>query len=55
MTEQEAIDETVKHLDDAPVPVEDKRPFWIRLLESCRVKISGTPPNKIEIDGGTDF
>lgn len=56
MTEQEQIDEVVKHLDNAPVPPEDPRPFWLRLLRSLRIKLSGVPKNpKIEITGGTDF
>ncbi len=56
MTEQEQINEVVKHLDDAPVPPEDHRPFWLRLLRSIRIKVSGIPKTpKIEITGGTDF
>lgn len=56
MTEQEQIDQAVKHLADTPVPPEDSRPFWLRLLRSIRVKVSGLPKKpKIEITGGTDF
>jgi len=56
VTEQEQIDQAVKHLNDPPVPPEDPRPFWLRLLRSIRIKVSGLPKNpKIEITGGTDF
>lgn len=39
---------------DAP-SAEDPAGFWTRLLESVRVKVSGAPPNKIEITGGAEF
>jgi len=58
MTENEAVDETLKHLQDAPVPVEDSRPFLIRLISSIRFKISpnkNPTASKVEITGGTDF
>jgi len=56
VTQQEQIDEAVKHLDDPPVPPEDPRPFWLRLLRSLRIKVSGVPKSpKIEITGRADF
>jgi hypothetical protein len=58
MTRNEAVNEALKHLQDAPVPVEDKRPFLIRLLESVRIKITpnkNPAASKVEITGGTDF
>jgi len=56
VTEQNRIDEAARHLDDAPVPPEDRRSFWLRLLLSIRIKISGSPKKpKVEITGGADF
>ena len=44
-------------MGDKPVPPEDRRPFWLRLLLSIRAKLLGPPtkPDGIEITGGADF
>ena len=59
MTENEAIKIVEEHLEDAPVPTEDSRPFLIRLIASLRLKITPNKSqplaSKVEITGGTDF
>lgn len=54
MNDQERIDEAVAHLKEA-VHVEARRSLWIRLLSALRVKISGIPPNKVEVTGNVEF
>jgi hypothetical protein len=54
MTDDQQVQAAVEHLK-AAVHIEDRRTFWQRLLASLRLKISGTPPNEVEITGGTDF
>ena len=59
MSEEEAIDEVAARIEEAEAGTaptsENPEGFWFRLFKSLRVKISGSPPNKIEITGGTDF
>jgi hypothetical protein len=54
MSDREIMEAAIRHMEN-PVRPEDPRPFWKRMLSSLRVKLSGVPPNKIEITGGTEF
>ncbi len=59
MTTEQQIAEVERRISEAeagtsPTP-ENPEGFWHRLLASLRLKISGTPPNKIEITGNADF
>lgn len=40
-----------------PVPLEDRRGFLVRLLDSIKVKVrlKGTKPDGVQITGGTEF
>lgn len=57
MNDREIMEAAIRHMGDNPVPAEDTRPFWLRLLLSLRAKIIGpsNKPSGIEITGGTDF
>lgn len=55
MNDREIMEAAIRHMGDKPVPPVDARPFWVRLLASLRLKISGAPPNKIEVTGKADF
>lgn len=48
----EALEESIA--EEAPTQ-ENPAGFWLRLLQSLRVKISGSPPNKIELTGRAEF
>lgn len=55
MNDRQRTDEAVKHLKDS-LHIEDRRPFWKRLLAGLRVSVSGKPRSpKVTIKGGTDF
>lgn len=54
MNDREIMEAAIRHLFKEEKPV-DRRPFWWRLFESLRVKISGAPPNRIEVTGGAEF
>jgi hypothetical protein len=59
MTEAQRIEAVVDRIEqaesgEAPA-AENPAGFWTRLIESLRVKISGVPPNKIEVTGHADF
>lgn len=53
MNDRQIMEAAIRHME--PVPAVDPRPFWPRLLASLRLKISGTPPNKIEVTGKAEF
>ena len=57
MNDREIMESAIRHMGDKPVPPEDRRPFWLRLLLSIRAKLLGpsTKPDGIEITGGADF
>lgn len=55
MNDREIMESAIRHMGDTAQP-EDPRPFWVRLLASIRMKISGTPSKpKVEITGGAEF
>lgn len=59
MTDGQRIDEAIKHIE-TPVPPEDPRPFWARLLSSIRVSFKprlsgGKPQVDVTVKGGADF
>ena len=57
MNDREIMESAIRNMGDKPVPREDRRPFWLRLLLSIRAKLIGpsTKPDGIEITGGADF
>jgi hypothetical protein len=56
MTRDEAVNIVLKHLEDAPVPTADKRPFLVRLLCSIRMKLGWKKDKpEITITGNADF
>jgi hypothetical protein len=54
MNDRQIMEAAIRHMEN-PVKPEDPRPFWRRLLSSLKVKISGVPPNKIEVTGNANF
>lgn len=54
MNDREIMEAAVKRIFSEEKRV-DARPWWRRLLSSLRVKISGMPPNKVEVTGGAEF
>jgi hypothetical protein len=54
MNDREIMEAAVKRIFGDVKPV-DSRPWWRRLLASLRVKVSGAPPNKVEVTGGAEF
>lgn len=55
MNDREIMESAIRGMKDTVQP-EDPRPFWVRLLASLRIKVTGNPSKpKVEITGGTDF
>lgn len=54
MNDREIMEAAVRRIFREEKPV-DSRPWWRRVLASLRVKISGMPPNKVEVTGGAEF
>jgi hypothetical protein len=60
MTNQEAIRRVVESMDGPRRPVQDNRPWWVRLFSSIRpvVKVSpslGRPVKYVGVKGGVEF
>lgn len=56
MNDREIMEAAIRGMGDTTKPVEDSRPFWLRLILSIRAKVSGTPTKpKVEITGGAEF
>ena len=55
MNDRDIMEAAIRNMGDTTQP-EETRPFWVRLLASIKLKVSGSPDKpKVEITGGTDF
>jgi hypothetical protein len=55
MNDREIMESAIRHMGDTARP-EDSRPFWVRLLASLKIKISGKPTKpQVEVTGHADF
>jgi hypothetical protein len=55
MNDREIMEAAIRGMKDTTQP-EDPRPFWVRLLASLRIKVTGSPSKpKVEITGNADF
>lgn len=57
MNDREIMEAAIRHMKDVPIPVEDSRPFWVRLLASLRLsfKPRGLSFPATNLTGGATF
>ena len=60
MNERDLMEAAIRGIEEPPVPAQDNRPFWQRLLSSLRISVKTGkdlkhPIQEVTIKGGAEF